>query len=192
MTVAAWVASFVMLADGSGRPPAGPPVVYLVQVRRIHVEKLNGEGAAQIRDMIIAALENTRQFVLTEDPERADALLRGSAEDLVFTETFQSGESLHANASIGAATTGTGSTRRGGGRAALGVSESENTRIHERKHEASAAVRLVSRDGDVLWSTTQESLGAKFRSAAADVADRVARKLVGDVERLRKPAVAKP
>ena len=62
------------------------------------------------------------------------------------------------------------------------VGEQESTRIAERKHEATAAVRLVSKDGDVLWSTTQESLGAKFRGASADVADKITRQLL---QRLR-------
>ena len=46
-------------------------------------------------------------------------------------------------------------------------------------------MRLVSKDGDVLWSTTQESLGGKFRGASAEVADRITRQLIGDYERAR-------
>ena len=38
--------------------------------------------------------------------------------------------------------------------------------------QAVAAVRLVNKDGDVIWSTTQESQGGKFRRASTDVADR--------------------
>jgi hypothetical protein len=68
-----------------------------------------------------------------------------------------------------------------------GVSDSESVRIQERKHEASASVRIVARDGDVLWSTTQESQGAKFRSASADVADKITRQLLADLERIRRP-----
>jgi hypothetical protein len=49
-----------------------------------------------------------------------------------------------------------------------------------------ASVRLVSRDGDVIWSTTQESKGAKFRGSSADVADKVVRRLTEDYERARK------
>ena len=32
-------------------------------------------------------------------------------------------------------------------------------------------VIAVNKDGDVIWSTTQESLGAKFRGASADVGE---------------------
>jgi hypothetical protein len=38
----------------------------------------------------------------------------------------------------------------------------------------------VSKDGDVIWATTQESQGAKFRGASADVADKVVRQLMAD------------
>jgi hypothetical protein len=47
-------------------------------------------------------------------------------------------------------------------------------------------VRLVSKDGDVIWSTTQESLGGRFRGASADVAERVTRQLLSDYERAKK------
>ena len=53
------------------------------------------------------------------------------------------------------------------------------------KH-ALATVRLVNKDGDVIWSTTQESNGAKFRGASADVAEKIARQLGMDYERVRR------
>jgi hypothetical protein len=48
------------------------------------------------------------------------------------------------------------------------------------------AVRLVSSDGDVLWSTTQESKGAKYKGASADVAEKVVKQLLWDLEKLEK------
>ena len=51
-------------------------------------------------------------------------------------------------------------------------------------------MRLVNRDGDVIWSTIQESQGAKFRSAAADVAERIGRQLAADYAKAREPKVA--
>jgi hypothetical protein len=161
----------------------GPAPVALLSVKRIHVEKMGGgENAQHIRDMMIASLQRSGLFLLTENPEKADAILRGSAEDLVFTDTFQSSESLNARMSAGAPDNSTGSkaARR---YVSAGVGESESTRIAERKHEAAAA--LVNREGDVIWSTTQESLGAKFRGASADVADKVTKQLVEDFRRAR-------
>jgi hypothetical protein len=69
-----------------------------------------------------------------------------------------------------------------------GGSLDDSHHIKERKHEAYAAVRLCNKDGDVLWSTTQESLGAKFRGASADVAARIAHQLTLDYEKERKTA----
>ena len=49
-------------------------------------------------------------------------------------------------------------------------------------------MRLVNKDGDVIWATTQESLGAKFRGASRDVAEKIATKLKDDFARARKLA----
>ena len=157
----------------------------ILKVRRIYVEKLTGAESAQIRDMIIAALQASKLFLMTDNPDRADAVMRGSAEDLVFTDTFQSSESISGRVGVGSS--GSGVSRRGGLNA--GVGQNESTRIAERKHEAVASVRLVNKDGDVIWSTTQESLGAKFRGSSADVADKVAKQLVADYERARKKPI---
>ena len=70
--------------------------------------------------------------------------------------------------------------------AGFGVGESESDHSSERRHEAVAAVRLVNKDGDVIWATTQESLGAKFRGASTDVADKITAKLKEDFARARK------
>lgn len=160
----------------------------LLEIRRVFVDRLSGgETAAQIRDMIIASLQSAKLFILTENEERADAFLRGSAEDLVFTDTYSASESLSARAStsLGRDPDTSGSDRRGRS-ASVSVGDQESMRIAERKHEATASVRLVSKDGDVLWSTTQESLGAKFRGASADVAEKITRQLVKDYEAARK------
>jgi hypothetical protein len=68
----------------------------------------------------------------------------------------------------------------------MGVGDNESLSTKDRKHEALATVRLVNKDGDVVWSTTQESTGAKFHGASADVAEKIARQLAADVEKVRK------
>ena len=71
----------------------------LLSVRRIHVEKLTGGvQAEQVRDMIIASLHRSGLFLMTEDPDRADAVLRGSAEDVTFTDTFDTSDGITARA----------------------------------------------------------------------------------------------
>jgi hypothetical protein len=162
--------------------PVVPP--NLANVRRIFVDKLGGGAISdQMRDMIIAALMKSKLFLLTENSDRADAFLRGSADDQVFQEDHSSSESIgiHATSGNGSSSTsmyGAGSSSHEN--AGAGVTDSESSHSRERKHEASAAIRLVDSRGDVIWSTTQESGGGKFRGALADVADRIAQKLVED------------
>jgi len=156
----------------------------LLQIRRVYVDHLTGgETAAQMRDILLSSLESSKLFVLTENPERADATLKGAAEDLVFTEVHSSSDSLNARSNFG--TGRTTSTSRGVN-AGFGVGESESERSSERRHEAVAAVRLVNKEGDVIWATTQESLGAKFRGASTDVADKITARLKEDFARARK------
>jgi hypothetical protein len=113
--------------------------------------------------------------------------LRGSAEDLVFTDTFSASDGINARASLGTGSdpdrTASDRRSRSGG---VSIGDQESVRRTERKHEASASVRIVAKDGDVLWSTTQESLGGKFRGSGADVAAKITRQLVHDHERARK------
>jgi len=160
----------------------------LLSVKRIYVDRLTGgETAAQMRDLIIASLHGSKLYVLTENPERADAVLRGAAEDLIYTDQFQSSDSVDLRSDV--STSGRSNRTYSGSRSgsiSVGVGDKDSTDIRERKHEALATVRLVNKDGDVIWSTTQESNGAKFRGASADVADKITRQLSADLERVRQ------
>jgi hypothetical protein len=159
-------------------------LMQLLEIRRVYVDRLTGgETAAQMRDILLSALESSKLFILTENQERADAILKGAAEDMVFTEVHTSSDSINAHANLGAGRTNTNNRGSYGG---LGVGESESDHSAERRHEAIAAVRLVNKEGDVIWATTQESLGAKFRGASTDVADKITAKLKDDFERARR------
>ncbi len=168
---------------------AGEPPLQLGGVRRIYVDVFTGgESAAHLREEIIGALQRSKLFVITENEERADAVLKGAAKDEAFMDHFHSSDDANARTQFGTSSGGsygkynsTHSSLNSGG----GMGDSESTDITERKHEARAAVRLVSPDGDVIWSTTQESLGAKFQSAGEDVAQRVARQLAADYRKDR-------
>jgi hypothetical protein len=162
----------------------------LLVIRRVYVDRLTGgETAAQMRDMLVSSLEGTKLFVITENQERADAFLRGAAEDLVFTDVHSSSEGINARTNLGTSRSARGYNGIGSSESVnggLGIGETESSHVEERKHEAVAAVRLVNKDGDVIWSTTQESNGAKFRGASADVADKITRQLSADLERVRQ------
>lgn len=178
----------VLMAAGQSpysKPPNGPTVTQLSQVRRIYVEPLSGSAAAQaLRELIIASLNSTKLFVLTDNPDRADVTLKGAGDDKAFEDTFDTDKSLGGRTGAGIYGLAGRSTRSvgGGGYGAESTTERESHRIKERKHEAYATVRLCNNVGDVIWSTTQESLGAKFRGASADVATKIARQLTVDFD----------
>ena len=67
------------------------PSMGLLGVKRIYVAQLTGGPAADsLRELVIASLDSSKQFVLTENPDRADATLKGAADDHVFEDTFDS------------------------------------------------------------------------------------------------------
>jgi hypothetical protein len=177
------------LASGPADPPPSTAGVeelglrQLLTVRRVYVDRLTGgETAAQMRDIIISSMAGLELFILTENPDKADVTMHGAAEDLVFTDVHTSNDSINARANIGS---GKSANQRPVS-AGVGWGENESEHSSERRHEAVAAVRLVNKDGDVIWSTTQESIGARFRGASADVADKITAKLKEDYERARR------
>jgi hypothetical protein len=198
MKTAVAVAGLLFTASSLPAVQAKDDTSPLASVKRIYVDQLGGgDQSDQLRDMIIAALQNSGLFVITENPDRADASLRGSADDKIFMENHSTQESLGMHSAGGK---GDSSSEGGVGRVSqsshstfgIGLNDSESSHIEVRRHEADASVRLVDTNGDVIWSTTQESGGGKFRGAAADVADRVARNLLDAVRRAREGAAAKP
>ena len=198
----------LLLADGPAQTPAGVPaapekrqatpdapadqetLASFAKVRRIYVDILTGGDAAlQIRDLLISSIQKTKLFIVTENEDKADAVLKGAGDDQVFKDTHQSSEGINAHSQFsiggGSSTNQRYSNRTYGN---VGVGENESERIEERKHEAIATVRLVNRDGDVIWSATAESMGAKFAGASVDVVDRIAKRLAADYLRAKSDA----
>jgi len=168
----------------------------LAKVRRIYVDVLTGgDSALRIRDLLMSRIQSTKQFIITEDEDKADAVLKGSGGDETFTNVFQTSDNINAHSQLSLPGTNnnnvynpnTGTSTRYSDRisTSIGAGESDSQKIEERKHEAIATVRLVNKDGDVIWSATEESLGAKFMGASVDVVDRIAKKLASDYRRAK-------
>jgi hypothetical protein len=175
-------------AQSQSTTAAGDSVDSLLAVRRIYVGPLSGgTQATALRDLIIASLDSTKLFILTDKEERADAVLKGAADDKTFTDTFDTYSGVSGHDALGKSASGTSIAARASGiSGGNGLSENDSHHSRERKHEAYATVRLCNKDGDVLWSTTQESLGGKFRGASADVAAKIAHQIALDYERARR------
>src|SRR5260370_30219326 len=164
--------------------PEEESAAHLAKVRRIYIDILiGGDEALKIGDLLMTSLQSSKQFIITEDEDKADATLKGSGDDQVFTDTFQSSDGINAHSQIGggnSAATRNYASSSSNRNVGMSIGENESRHTEERKHEAIATVRLVSKDGDVIWSATAESLGGKFMGASADVADKIAKRLVTD------------
>ena len=191
------LAALALIAKGQQAPVTGsaavPPVpasTSLLEVKRIYVAQLTGGPAADtLRELVIASLNSSKLFVLTENPDRADATLKGAADDHIFEDTFDSQEGINVHVNGGSSSGGTSYSKSSSGYGGASIGENESRHTKERKHEAFLTVRLCNREGDVIWSTTQESLGAKFRGASADAAAKVAHQLTLDVDRVRRASL---
>jgi hypothetical protein len=179
----------VRVSTWAQKPDTSPVPQSLLQVKRVYVAPLTGGPPADaLRELIIASLDSTKLFVLTDNEDRADAILKGAADNHTYEESHDKIDS--ANGHVG------GSLSNGSyySRSGIGLNEgggaSEAYHIKERKHEAYAAVRLCNRDGDVLWSTTQESNGGKFHGASEEVAAKIARQIQLDYEKARHAAMS--
>ncbi len=168
----------------SGNPASTPKAVSdtrseltakLLNVKRIYVESFGDDVESKsLQAMVINALDETKRFIVTENKDKADAILKGRSVEKTAHEVHATGEATRE---------ASGGSRSG---QAMGIEDSKLST--ETIHEARLAIRLVSQDGDVIWSTTQESQGAKFKSSSADVADKVVKQLLHELDKAKPNA----
>ncbi len=141
----------------------------LLKVKRIYVESFGDDPVSkEMQSLIVSALVASRRFVVTENRERADAVLKGVAVERASQEVHAFGDSTVARNTA--------------------ISDSSvNTEMVDRAH---VAIRLVNPDGDVIWTATQESKGAKYKGASADAADMCVKQLLRDVAKAEAAASA--
>src|SRR5580704_11034235 len=150
----------------SGAADTDPAI--LSRVRRIYVEGFGDDLISkEIQSMIVSALVETKRFKVTENRERADAILKGVALE----KTSQEIHAYQESTAVGGASGGShaeinGSVANGngnisgsstGGFAARHAAISDSSANAETINDARIAIRLVSPDGDVIWTSTQES-----------------------------------
>jgi hypothetical protein len=169
----------------------------LSKVRRIYVESFGTtEAAQQLQAMVISSLTESKRLTVTEDKTKADAILKGFASEKSSQEVhaYGSGTSVataaggHSGSISGSSINGSGhiSGSHSGGFGAAASSIEDSSVNTETIDSAKASVRLINADGDVIWTSTQESRGAKYKGASADVADKMIKQLVRDMEKAEK------
>jgi curli biogenesis system outer membrane secretion channel CsgG len=207
-SIAVLLAAAQCFAQASGAPaaqsvPCAAPtgVSSISAVKRIYVDSFGDDAInKQIQAMIVTQLTSTRRFVVTENKDKADAILRGAGLEKTSQEThaFSTGTAAgaasgaHSGSVSGHFVNGTGSVSgsESGGFSAASAAINDSYASTETINDARIAVRLVNQDGDVIWATSQESKGAKYKGASADVAEKVVKQLFRDLEKLEKPAEA--
>ena len=161
--------------------PATPE--QLLRVKRICVQNMGADVLGiQVQEMVIARLFESKRFSLTENCERADYVLKGSITERS-TREFRSesegidfGERVQVDSSSGHAA--------GGTRETLASSTA--------KERAAVTLRLVDKDGEILWATSQESAEGKTKGAIGAAADQAVRRFLRDIEKAEKQTKATP
>jgi hypothetical protein len=167
----------------------------LLTVKRVYVEQFGDDPISkQLQAMVINSLSESKRFIITENKDKADAILKGTGLEKTAQEFHAIGDSTSVATAAGGEhgsingqiSNGTGSISGSsdGGFVARKLGTADSQASTETVNDARLAVRLVSIDGDVIWTTTKESHGAKYKGASADVADQIVKQLVHDLDKL--------
>ena len=159
-------AAFLVCSACLGEPAAPSlkeaQLLKLLEIKAVYVDPLNGTGSEEIRDMLIGSLHRTGLFLVVEDEERADAFVRGAAEDLIYSDYYtrrdglnvrgsgssserQAGESEYSASSFGIGDTESSSYRR-----LVGVDPAEGLRAASANSSALTQLRIQRADFDFL------------------------------------------
>jgi hypothetical protein len=182
-------------SQSAGQPSAHTPDAKLAGVKKISVDSFGDDALAkELYGMIINDLVETRKFVITEWPTDADAILRGGAIAMT-SEGNKSVGGQNSGGGGGQAPAGGGGQTPAGGRGgdsvgqgpvggagsapkAGGISSIVSTDIVT---DATLAMRLVNKEGTVIWGATKESKGANGKGPIEDVAAAIVAQLMSDV-----------
>jgi len=165
----------------------------LLKVKRIYVESFGDDKISkQLQAMVINALSESKRFIVTENKDKADAVMKGSALEKTSQELHAIGEGTNVATAAGGESGSFSGNANGvsgshsGGFAARALGESDSQASTETINDARVAVRLVVPNGDVVWTSTEESTGGKYKGASADVADQVVKQLIRDFDRITR------
>jgi len=171
----------------------------LLKAKRIYLDSFGEDPINKaLQAMVLDAIRASKRFIVTENKEKADLILRGAALEKTTQEAHALGSGTSVataagghSASISGTSTPVGGSISGsssGGFVARQMGIEDSQASVETINDARVAVRLVSSDGDVVWSTTQESKGGKYKGAMADAADKIVKQLLRDLDKLSHPA----
>ncbi len=160
----------------------------LQQITKICVGEFGNDVLGiQMKEIIIAKLFEAKRFKLKEDCKAAKAeevTVKGSVTERT-EHTFRSeSEGISAGkqaVGVGASSSTVVAVGEGGS-----LSAHENLSSSQTKEHAVVTLRLVDKEGEILWAISQESTGGKTKGAIGDAAERAVRRLLRDIERAEK------
>jgi len=178
---------FPLLSSGQEKRNPAPPVEPAVDLRILQVKRICfkdfGDDALgrQLKEMVIAKLFEAKRFSLTEKCVRDEFQLLGSVTERNEHTSRSESEGVGFGGVAGARVdVGTGAVAGVTGNAHESLSSSEV------KQSAVVTLRIVDKDGEILWAISQESTGGKTKGAIGDAAERAIRQLLRDIERAEK------
>ena len=164
----------------------------LLSAKRVFVESFGDDPVSKsLTAMVLDALRSSKRSIITENREKADLILKGTALEKTTQEFHAIGSATsvagaaggHSASVVGTPNVVTGSSH--GGFASHSAAIDDSQASTETIETARVAVRLVTPEGDVVWSTTQESRGGKYKGATADAAERIVKELGRELDRLK-------
>lgn len=172
--------------------PDSPPDARLLTIKRICVQSFGADAlGVQAQEMVIAKLFESKRFALTENCDRADFVLKGSVTER--NERAARSESE----GIGFTARGSASARdtdgaSGSASSTLSANTYEALSSSGYKQSAAVTLRIVDKDGEILWAVSMESEQGKTRSAIGEAADRAVRRFLRDIQRAASPPASSP
>jgi len=211
-----WVAAQQSTAPTTSvqNPCSTTPGKPLAEVKRVYVDSFGDDPISrEMQSMVITSLTNSRVFSVTENKGKADAILKGTTIEKTSQEAHSysdatsvgvargsvhgsvdgssrgdlSGHFVDGTGTIDGSSTGSINGSINGSTNSTHMADSTSTSSINTVNDARASVRLVNSDDDVIWTTTQESKGAKYKGASADVADKIVKQLLWDVTKPSTP-----
>ena len=155
----------------------------LLAVKRVCMGNVAGDESlvAPARELAVASLFSAKRFTVTENCDKADGVIKGAV--LERREKKVRGEAEEAGFGVAGGAVHVGPGGGGGGFGAAGGSSGETLYSSETRTQATVTLRMVDREGTVIWAYSQDSPGGKTKGAVADAVERVIRQLVKDIER---------
>jgi len=127
--------------------------------------------------LTISSLFASKRFALHENCGKTDAILKGAVSLEREHRARSESEGIDFSASA--------SSSEDSGRAAASARGGASERLFSTEGfiHVSVTLRIVDREGEILWAHTEESKGGKIKGSLAQAVDRAVKQLLREIEK---------